>query len=763
MLVGFDGSGNGTEIDPAAAVWTSADRTALAATSTVIPSRYLRESGREGLFVWSSANNATNVTNDPQQGVYVAPASDTTGASGAWVRKYTGPKNLLWFGAAIDGATDDKVAIQAWLDSGGWILHPGGNAKTTVTPILRRTVHLQGNCYGADDLRSTGGTLTPSAQITSSAGVGGLDIQPQVSTLTWPAGAATQEGAYGSTIENIQFKGSGGATATGIYCRTFIHFRNVTVSGFSGKGFDLSASATDPGDGNSEYGNLSNSTLDECAAISNGSHGLHIRGIDANTCSTKNFTAQLNGGWGILNESFIGNEHDKPNLATNTLGAIKAVNAAKNLFSNPNIETGTGNNIELSGTNVVTGVDLSSINAGAGAGTPSYYASTTTLVSKILFQNTWSPGALAAESALSYRYDGLYLQGRGSLKDVSLVNQAGNVAAFVPTNSTNFEVLGTSFANIFQSLGNNQAMPGLASGYFALIPHVTYGAMLGGSGATGDTTLTNSSGTASAYVPHGTTNLTIVGNAAAANLSGTNTGDQTITLTGNVTGTGTGSFATTIAPGVVTLAMQANMATASVVYRKTAGSGAPEVQTLATLKTDLGLTGTNSGDQTSIVGITGTIAQFNTACTDADFVPTGLATASGLTMTTGKLLGRSTAATGAIEELTALPAANFPALTGDVTTVAAALATTIAANAVTYAKFQQVAASSLVGNATGSLANATGITLAGDTEHLLSSPANAERLRRSIKGPFKSIQELWNETAQEPVPQDMLDMLKELP
>ena len=29
--------------------------------------------------------------------------------------------------------------------------------------------------------------------------------------------------------------------------------------------------------------------------------------------------------------------------------------------------------------------------------------------------------------------------------------------------------------------------------------------------------------------------------------------------------------------------------------------------------------GTNTGDQTSIVGITGTIAEFNTACTDADF------------------------------------------------------------------------------------------------------------------------------------------------
>lgn len=49
--------------------------------------------------------------------------------------------------------------------------------------------------------------------------------------------------------------------------------------------------------------------------------------------------------------------------------------------------------------------------------------------------------------------------------------------------------------------------------------------------------------------------------------------------------------------------------------------------------------------------------------------------------------------------------------TGDVTTAANSFATTIAANAVTYAKFQQVAASSLVGNPTGSLANAQGITL----------------------------------------------------
>lgn len=43
--------------------------------------------------------------------------------------------------------------------------------------------------------------------------------------------------------------------------------------------------------------------------------------------------------------------------------------------------------------------------------------------------------------------------------------------------------------------------------------------------------------------------------AGNATVSGTNTGDQTITLTGDVTGTGTGTFGTTIAAGAVDIAM----------------------------------------------------------------------------------------------------------------------------------------------------------------------------------------------------------------
>jgi hypothetical protein len=77
------------------------------------------------------------------------------------------------------------------------------------------------------------------------------------------------------------------------------------------------------------------------------------------------------------------------------------------------------------------------------------------------------------------------------------------------------------------------------------------------------------------------------------------------------------------------------------------------------------------------------------------------------------IIGRVAAGSGPASALTVLPTAAMPALTGDISNTAGSLATTLGANVVTYTKFQQVAANSLVGNPTGSLANAQGITLAG--------------------------------------------------
>src|SRR5204862_41513 len=66
------------------------------------------------------------------------------------------------------------------------------------------------------------------------------------------------------------------------------------------------------------------------------------------------------------------------------------------------------------------------------------------------------------------------------------------------------------------------------------------------------------------------------GTVTGSNLSGTNTGDQTITLTSDVTGSGTGSFATTIATNAVTNTKLADMANSTFKGRITAGTGDPE-------------------------------------------------------------------------------------------------------------------------------------------------------------------------------------------
>lgn len=88
---------------------------------------------------------------------------------------------------------------------------------------------------------------------------------------------------------------------------------------------------------------------------------------------------------------------------------------------------------------------------------------------------------------------------------------------------------------------------------------------------------------------------------SATNLSGTNTGDQTITLTGNVTGSGTGSFAATIANTVVTFAKIQNAAANSKLLGSGAsGSGSSYVE--LTVGSGLSISGTTLSS--SVSGLT---------------------------------------------------------------------------------------------------------------------------------------------------------------
>ena len=78
------------------------------------------------------------------------------------------------------------------------------------------------------------------------------------------------------------------------------------------------------------------------------------------------------------------------------------------------------------------------------------------------------------------------------------------------------------------------------------------------------------------------TSVVASGAVSGSNLSNTNTGDQTITLTGDVTGSGTGSFAATIAAGVVTNAKLADM-TGTVIKGRSSGTGAPNDLSMASV------------------------------------------------------------------------------------------------------------------------------------------------------------------------------------
>ena len=93
------------------------------------------------------------------------------------------------------------------------------------------------------------------------------------------------------------------------------------------------------------------------------------------------------------------------------------------------------------------------------------------------------------------------------------------------------------------------------------------------------------------------TTLTVANNAS---VSGTNTGDQTITLTGDVTGTGTGSFATTLAASGVTAGT----------YTKVTVDAKGRVTTGASLA---------SSDVTTALGYTPYNAGANTVLTSANY------------------------------------------------------------------------------------------------------------------------------------------------
>ena len=86
---------------------------------------YLSEAGREGTFVWRTGDYSTLIAADTAGGLYLK-ADTIAASSGAWVRAYSGPANVRWFGVTGDGSTDDYAAFQIAANVGRSLYVPGG-------------------------------------------------------------------------------------------------------------------------------------------------------------------------------------------------------------------------------------------------------------------------------------------------------------------------------------------------------------------------------------------------------------------------------------------------------------------------------------------------------------------------------------------------------------------------------------------------------------------------------------------------------------
>jgi hypothetical protein len=238
----------------------------------------LNAGGRSGQFAWVTGNQSGPVTADPQQGIWIAPDSDPTGASGAWRRLnipyVDGWVNVDWFGAVGDGSTDDQPAFAAAHDylglgggstgkfRGGTIQYGAKRYLLNSTfAITERGITLRGHMperSGADTASSAnGGVLIFSATSGPGIGVWNDDIcleNVDIGATTERKAAAVSRSPRGSNC--------GVSIETPDAPNAFLvrpTLRNVLVR-------------AQPGDGFLMQGDVIQAWLENCTAIDVGGH-----------------------------------------------------------------------------------------------------------------------------------------------------------------------------------------------------------------------------------------------------------------------------------------------------------------------------------------------------------------------------------------------------------------------------------------------------------------------------------------------------------
>lgn len=326
-----------------AAPFAVADRTALAATARrgSGDARVLIESGREGTFVFDTSNLSGRVSADPNQGLYVSPTSDTSGASGAWVRKFNGKVNVKWFGAKGDDVTNDGAAFVAALaflnatsSAGGYsngnvgLYIPAGHYYLGTTTLdVRTTITIEGEGVG-----EAGGDGT---RLKWDAGATGVIVQEArtVGATGTQAQDNTKSGAA-SIIRNLRligaYNGSNDADYHGVELRARASIRDCCIDSFQGNGIHIAADSL--GNGSVPVGNANNFEIYKVILLGN-RNGIYTQGGDANAGVITGADCMYNRQWGVSENSFLGNTYVACHAATNTSGPYQTTNPnGRNVF-----------------------------------------------------------------------------------------------------------------------------------------------------------------------------------------------------------------------------------------------------------------------------------------------------------------------------------------------------------------------------------------------------------------------------------------------
>lgn len=326
----------------------AATRTILAGTASVSEgaTAFLGEGSRAGLFIWRDEVDTALIAIDQEQGVYVAPTSDTTGASGAWERVNSDTLRIEWFGGAgfvtkAEAQTFDN--IPAWNAMAAFIV---GENITPVVPFYRggRPIQFGQLVYYFSDTiepRWSGHMFGHGTSMGNSSSGSTLLFAQNKLGVSFPSyfttgngeeefggvttvGAAGDDpataGADGFQMHGLRVESLGGndPTAHGILARCRASIRHCRATNFPGDGCRIiGGDSTADASGNANCG-----TLADCSFNLNGQNGLTVIGGDANAWEINNVDTTKNGRWGKFLNAFLSLDHHGGHSQSNGIKGV---------------------------------------------------------------------------------------------------------------------------------------------------------------------------------------------------------------------------------------------------------------------------------------------------------------------------------------------------------------------------------------------------------------------------------------------------------